>query len=53
MSENKIFSHPGYEVIFKRSFYDLMEKVRRDNFVYVGTGKIIRKGLKRERKSRS
>jgi hypothetical protein len=46
MSEKKIFSHPGHEMIFKCSLYNLMKKVRRDKLVDVGTGEIICKGLK-------
>jgi len=45
MSEKKIFSHPGHEMIFK---YNLMKKVRCDKLVDVGTGKIICKWLKKE-----
>ena len=47
MSENKIFFHPGYKMIFKSPFNDLMKEVRSDELMYVSAGEIVCKGLKK------
>jgi hypothetical protein len=45
MNKEKIFSHPGDEVIFECTFNNLMKKIWGNQLAYVGTRKIVSKGL--------
>jgi hypothetical protein len=45
MSNNKVCFHPSYKVIFKCPFDDLMEKIWGDEFMYIGSWKVIGEGL--------
>jgi hypothetical protein len=43
--KKKIFPDPCYQMIFPATLDDLMENVRRQHFVNVSTGEVIRKRL--------
>jgi hypothetical protein len=45
MSKEKIFSHPGDEMVFECTFNGLMEKIWCNQLAYVSTRKIIRERL--------
>ena len=46
MNQKEVFFNPSYEVIFKGSFDDLMEKIWGDEFVDISSWKIVGEGLK-------
>ncbi len=45
MGENEVLFDPGDNVIFESPFDDLMQKIRREKFVDVRTGKICSERL--------
>ena len=47
MSYDEVFFYPHYEVVFERSFDDLVEQVWCDQFVDIRPREIMRKWLRR------
>jgi hypothetical protein len=45
MGNNEVFFHPSYEVILKGPFNDLMEEIRSDELMYIGSWEVICEGL--------
>jgi hypothetical protein len=38
-----VFPNPGYKMVFERTLYDLVEKIRGEHFMNVSSRKITRK----------
>jgi len=46
MSNEEIFSNPSYKMILEGPFDDLMEEIWGNEFVYIGSWKVVGEGLK-------
>ena len=43
--DHEVLAYPCYQMVFEAALDDLMEEVRREQLVYIGTRKVIRERL--------